>query len=99
MLKDNDYIYLPKKINEVYVYGAVRNPGSYPFYSNMESADYAGLAGKTERAASDSRIKIMKKGTNKVLKGGNIEIESKRLSSIHWSNHINSNSCKSCWHY
>jgi len=74
-LKNNDHIYLPKKINEVYVYGAVRNAGSYPFYSNMISSDYAGLAGKTERAASNSEIKVIKKGTNKVLKGEGVVIE------------------------
>ncbi len=75
LLKHNDHIYLPRKINEVYVYGAVRNAGSYPFYSNMISADYAGLAGKAERAASNSEIKVIKKGTNKVLKGGDVIIE------------------------
>lgn len=75
LLKNNDHIYLPKKIDVVYVYGAVKNAGSYPFYSNMISADYAGLAGKTERAAPNLKIKVIKKGTNNVLKGGDVIIE------------------------
>ena len=75
LLKNNDHIYLPLRINEVYVYGAVKNAGSYPFYSNMISADYAGLAGKAERAAPNSEIKVIKKGTNEVLKGGGVIIE------------------------
>jgi len=41
----------------------------------MISADYAGLAGKTERAAPNSEIKVIKKGTNKVLKGEGVIIE------------------------
>jgi protein involved in polysaccharide export with SLBB domain len=75
LLKNNDYVYLPRRINEVYVYGAVREAGAYPFYSNMKSSDYAGLAGKIEKAASDSKIKVIKKDSNKVMIGGDVIIE------------------------
>ena len=74
-LKHSDIIYLPKKINEVYVFGAVRNPGAYPFRSNMKSVDYASLAGKTERATSNSNIKVIRKDSEKILKGPEIEVQ------------------------
>ena len=74
-LKNNDIIYLPKKINEVYVFGAVRSPGAYPFRSNMKSGDYASLAGKTEHAASNSKIKVIRDESEKVLKGPNVTVE------------------------
>ena len=75
LLKNEDYIYLPRKIDEVYVYGSVRNAGAFPFYSNMSSGDYAGLAGKTERAGSNSKIKVFKKDSGEIITGGDIPIE------------------------
>lgn len=75
VLKHNDIIFLPKKINEVYVFGAVRSPGAYPFNSNMKSGDYVGLAGKTERSASSSSIKVIRGSEEKVLKGPDVEVE------------------------
>ena len=75
LLKNEDYIYLPRKIDEVYVYGAVRNAGAFPFYSNMSSSDYAGLAGKTERAGSNSKIKVFKKNSGEIITGADIPVE------------------------
>ncbi|MFC1562505.1 polysaccharide biosynthesis/export family protein [candidate division KSB1 bacterium] len=75
ILKNDDYIYLPKKINEVFVYGAVRQQGAFPYYSNMRSSDYAGLAGKTERAGRNESIKVYRKDLKKALRGGDVVIE------------------------
>jgi len=75
LLENDDYIYLPKRINEVYVSGAVRAAGAYPYHANMRSGDYAGLAGKTDRAGSNSSIKVFRNNSKKVLKGGDVIIE------------------------
>jgi len=75
LLENSDYIYLPKRINEVYVSGAVRAAGAYPYHANMRSSDYVGLAGKTERAGSNSSIKVFRNNSKKVLKGGDVIIE------------------------
>lgn len=52
IVKDNDYIFIPEKINLVYVFGQVANPGYIEFIEG-ESFDYyikkAGGIGKTAR--------------------------------------------------
>jgi len=73
-LQDGDVIFIPKRDEDVYVVGAVRNPGPYPFYPNYSAVDYVGLAGSTERATKLSKIKLLRQGTTKTIDGNNVEI-------------------------
>ncbi|MFQ5708945.1 MAG: SLBB domain-containing protein [bacterium] len=59
-LQDGDVIIVPERHQKVYVIGAVRNPGPYPFVPNLKVRDYVGLAGSTELAANLSRSQVIR---------------------------------------
>jgi protein involved in polysaccharide export with SLBB domain len=58
----------------VYVHGAVRNPGSYPFLAGYRVADYIGLAGGTAETANLRSAKIIHRDTGKSAKGPEQEV-------------------------
>ena len=66
-LADNDFIYIPPLVNQVYVVGAVKSPGAYYFLPNMRARDYLGWAGRTEKGSDN--VKIRRRTTGKVVKG------------------------------
>ncbi len=74
-LQDGDVIMIPQRHEEVYVIGAVRNPGHYAFYPKLRSRDYVGFAGGTERAVSLSKIKVIRKNSKEQLRGPDLLLE------------------------
>ncbi|MFQ5675510.1 MAG: SLBB domain-containing protein [bacterium] len=59
-LQNKDVIMIPRREEKVYVVGAVRAPGAYDYYPNLQAAAYIGLAGSTERAAGLSRTRVIR---------------------------------------
>jgi protein involved in polysaccharide export with SLBB domain len=62
-LQDGDLIMVPEKLDQVYVIGAVKNPGPYTYIPNLKVRDYVGLAGGTERAVRLSKARIVRRGS------------------------------------
>ncbi len=75
VLQDGDVIMIPQRQEEVYVIGAVRNPGPYPYYPNQQALEYVGFAGGHERAASLSKIKVIRGKGDEKLKGTEILVQ------------------------
>ncbi len=73
-LEDGDRILVTRIKEYVYVHGAVKNPGSFPFVVGYKAADYVGLAGGTAEMASLSGIKILHPETGKTEKGATREV-------------------------
>lgn len=74
-LKDGDVIMVPQRNEEVYVIGAVRNPGPYAYVPNLKVRDYVGFAGGTELAVKLSKSKIIRRDSKKQEQGENILVE------------------------
>lgn len=74
-LKDGDVIKVSQRNEKVYVIGAVRNPGPYPYVPNLKARDYVGFAGSTELAANLSKTKVIRKNSEKQQKGQNLLIK------------------------
>lgn len=74
-LQDGDRIFLPKKIDQVFVHGAVRSPGSYPYSVNLKAVDYVGIAGRTENSSGQKNIQVIRRGDGSVVYGGNTIVE------------------------
>lgn len=73
-LQDGDRILITRIKPFVYVHGAVKNPGHFPFVVGYKAADYVGLAGGTAEMASLSGIKIVHHETGKSEKGATREV-------------------------
>lgn len=74
-LQAGDVISIPDKQEEIYVIGAVRNPGPYAFYPRTKASTYVGFAGSHERAADLSDIEIIRKNSDDKLKGKNVAVK------------------------
>jgi len=74
-LQAGDVISVPDKQEEVYVIGAVRNPGPFAFYPRTKAFTYVGFAGSHERAADLSDIEIIRKNSEDKLKGKDITVK------------------------
>lgn len=59
----------------VYVHGAVRNPGNYPYVEGYKVADYVGLAGGTQEMARLESAKVIHSDTGKSEKGAAKEVK------------------------
>ncbi len=73
-LQDGDVLNVPQRLEEVYVIGAVRNPGPYPFIPDLKAVDYVGMAGSSENAAKPGRTKIVRRGSDKQLSALNLPL-------------------------
>jgi len=73
LLQKGDRILIPSKY--VYVKGAVRMPGAYPYALNLRAKDYAGMAGGDYRAASIKAVQIYHVRTGKFENGPDILVE------------------------
>ena len=71
-LKNGDMIKIAKIRNVVYVKGAVRNPGEYPYSPNFTASDYTGMAGAMEKSADLNSIRVYHRATKKIEKGENV---------------------------
>ena len=74
-LQAGDKILLPRRLDQVYVTGAVQNPGPYPFRVNLRAIDYVGMAGKREESVDADRLKVIRRDNRQVEVGGELIIE------------------------
>jgi protein involved in polysaccharide export with SLBB domain len=75
VLKNGDRIIIPQKINAVYVFGEVRNPG-YVAFSSGKTIDYfISLAGGLTGSAETGDIRVVKASTKQWLLPGETTIE------------------------
>lgn len=74
-LQDNDRLFLPKKIDQVYVHGAVLKPGAYPFTFNFKAIDYVGMAGRYDKSGGQKAIKVIRRSDGSTVPGSNTIIE------------------------
>lgn len=62
-LQDGDLIYIPQKINSVYVFGQVNNPGFVPYEKGKSYKDYISKAGGFSQFARKGDVKVIKRKT------------------------------------
>lgn len=74
-LKPGDVINVPQRQEYVYVIGAVRNPGEFPYVPELRVRDYVGLAGSTELATHLSKCKVIRRGTKEEIEGADVQVE------------------------
>jgi protein involved in polysaccharide export with SLBB domain len=72
-LEPGDRIILPS--HYVYVKGAVRIPGAYPYVFNLTAKEYAGMAGGDFRSGTIKGIKVYHARTGKTKRGPDIIVE------------------------
>ena len=72
-LKNQDRIIVPSTF--VYVRGACRNPGAYPFIMNLTAKDYAGMAGGDYQSGGMKGVRVFRPSTGKTSKGAGIPVQ------------------------
>ena len=72
-LQDGDHIVIPT--NYVYVKGAVRMPGAYPFVLNLTAKDYAGMAGGDYRSGTIKSCRVYHVRTGETENGPDVFVE------------------------
>jgi len=72
-LQNGDRIILPSKV--VYVKGAVRAPGAYPYLGTLTAKEYVGMAGGDLRSASIKAIKVYHIRSGKSERGADVIVE------------------------
>ena len=73
-LQHGDRIFVPPIKEFVYVHGAVKSPGSYPFVVGYKTGDYVGLAGGTVDAANLKSVRVIHHDSGKNEKGAEEEV-------------------------
>jgi protein involved in polysaccharide export with SLBB domain len=66
-LEDGDEIVVPLTEKSIYVSGAVKNPGAYPFTEYNKSSYYIDLAGGYSRFADKRNVKVIKPYTDQAF--------------------------------
>ncbi|MCG8605759.1 polysaccharide export protein [bacterium] len=74
-LQDGDAVMIPSRQEEVYVVGAVQQPGPYVYYPSLRALDYVGFAGSTEKAKGISKVQLIRKGSSKAERGPLLLVE------------------------
>lgn len=69
LMEDGDRLIARGGSNLVYVHGAVKNPGSFPYLEGYKAADYVGLAGGTQEMSKLASTQIIRRDTGKTEKG------------------------------
>lgn len=72
-LQDGDHIVIPT--DYVFVKGAVRMPGAYPFVLNLTAKDYAGMAGGDYRSGSIKSCRVYHVRTGETENGPDVFVE------------------------
>lgn len=73
-LQNGDRILITRIKEHVYVHGAVKNPGHFPFVVGYKAADYVGLAGGTAEMTSLNSVKVVHHESGKTEKGATREV-------------------------
>lgn len=73
ILRPGDRVILPSQY--VYVKGAVRQAGAYPYVFNLTAKEYAGMAGGDYRSASITSVSVYHARTGITEKGADVLVE------------------------
>lgn len=73
VLQSGDHVILPS--HYVYVKGAVRNPGAYPYVFNLTAKEYAGMAGGDYRSGNIKGVTVYHVRTGETEKGADVIVE------------------------
>ncbi len=68
-LQNGDHLQIPAVIREVYVQGAVANPGPYPYLANYTAKDYAGQAGAMDTGVEPDGYVVIRASTGESIEG------------------------------
>ncbi len=63
ILRDGDIIFIPQKVNSVYVYGQVKEPGNIEFVNGKDFSFYIRKAGGYGELANKGNVSIIKGGS------------------------------------
>ncbi|MDZ7374218.1 MAG: SLBB domain-containing protein [candidate division KSB1 bacterium] len=74
-LMPGDVVQLPVIQRDVYVSGAVQNPGNLPFMPGFRALDYVGMAGGSRESANVRALRVYHRRTGKWATGPNEEVE------------------------
>jgi len=74
ILKNGDKLVIPQDNYQVYVSGAVQQPGPYPYIENLLAKDYIGQAGINENASSLGSIQVFHVANGKTEKGNDAQV-------------------------
>jgi len=87
-LQRGDRVVLPSQY--VYVKGAVRNPGAYPYTVNLKAKDYAGMAGGDYQSGTIQGAKVLHVRTGKTEKGPDAIVEPGDVVDLpqNWGNRL-----------
>jgi len=88
VLQHNDEINLPWTY--VYVKGAVRSPGAFPYIMNLTAKDYAGMAGGDFRSGGIKRVRVYHALTGETEKGADVLVHEGDVVQLNpsWSQRI-----------
>ncbi len=74
-LENGDRLVVTSLKGNVYVHGAVKNPGNVPYVEGYKAADYIGFAGGTQDMADLKNVRIIHIDTGRTDKGGESEVK------------------------
>ncbi len=74
-LKNGDRIFVPSMKYQVYVRGAVLNPGAYPYNAGFSARDYIGLAGGTQEMGNIKNIEVIHFVDQSIEKGPDAPVQ------------------------
>lgn len=74
-MEHGDHILVTGVKAYVYVHGAVKNPGNFPYVEGYKAADYVGLAGGTQDMANLESTKIIHRDSGITEKGADKEVK------------------------
>ncbi len=74
VLQSGDVVKVPQRQEDVYVVGAVQQPGSYPFMPGMNIQDYVGLAGAIYQGSEPHKAKVIRHGTDQKEEGSDVPV-------------------------
>jgi polysaccharide export outer membrane protein len=73
-MEDGDRLVVKAGRDFVYVHGAVKNPGNFPYVEGYKVGDYVGLAGGTQEMGNLGSAKVIHRDSGKTEKGVNQEV-------------------------
>jgi len=74
-LRDGDVIIVPSKLNTVFVFGQVVNPGHVTYMDGMDIDYYIARSGGTSEVSRDRKIMVIKAGTREWVNPGETTLE------------------------
>jgi len=75
LLQDGDLVKVPRRTEDVYVIGAVQQPGAYPYVPGQTVQDYVGFAGATFQSTKPNKARVIRRNSKVEVKGKDVPVE------------------------